>query len=122
GGFPQNFWLNGAANWNNIQLDEIAFPILLAWRLDRAEALREFDPYPMVLRAARYLIKHGPETPQERWEEASGLAPSTLAATIAALICAATMARERDDEATARFLEEYSDFLESHLEAWTVTT
>ena len=28
----------------------------------------------------------------------------------------------RSDEATAKFLEEYADFLESHVEAWTVTT
>ena len=38
------------------------------------------------------------------------------------LICAASFARERGDEATAQFLEEYADFLESHIEAWTVTT
>src|SRR6185437_12973830 len=40
---------------------------------------------------------------------------------IAALICAAGFASERGDEATARFLEEYADFVESHVEAWTVT-
>jgi GH15 family glucan-1,4-alpha-glucosidase len=74
------FWLYG------IQLDEVAFPILLAWRLRCENALRDFDPYPMVLRAAAYLVRHGPVTPQERWEEASGYSPSTLASNIAALI------------------------------------
>ena len=39
-----------------------------------------------------------------------------------ALICAAAFARERGQQATAQYLEEYADFLESHLEAWTVTT
>ena len=77
------------------QLDETAFPILLAWRLHQAKALQDFDPYPMVLKAAGYLIDHGPVTPQERWEENSGYSPSTLAAHIAALICAAAFARER---------------------------
>ena len=97
-------------------------PILLAWRLRQAKALQDFDPYPMVLKAAGYLIHHGPVTPQERWEECSGYSPSTLAAHIAALICAAAFARERGQQATAEYLEEYADFLESHIEAWTVTT
>jgi glucoamylase len=122
GGFYQNFWINGEAYWRGIQLDEVAFPIILAWRLHDASALRNFDPYPMVLRAARYLIQEGPVTPQERWEEASGYSPSTLASNIAALTCAASFAHERRDEATAQFIQDYADFLECHIEGWTVTT
>jgi glucoamylase len=122
GGFPQNFWVDGKSYWHGIQLDEVAFPILLAWRLKRAGALDGFDPYPMVMRAASYLVMEGPVTQQERWEEASGYSPSTLAATIAALICAAELARETDDAATADFLTDYADFLETHLERWTVTS
>jgi glucoamylase len=121
GGFPQNFWIDGVPYWKGIQLDEVAFPIMLAWRLRQLGALADFDPYPMVHSAAAYIIKNGCVTPQERWEENSGLSPSTLASNIAALICAAGFASERGDEATARFLEEYADFVESHVEAWTVT-
>jgi glucoamylase len=95
---------------------------MLAWRLHLAGALAGFDPYSMVRRAACYLISHGPATPQERWEENSGYSPSTLASNIAGLLCAAAFARLRDDEASARFLAEYADFLEAHVEAWTVTT
>lgn len=122
GGFAQNFWIDGEPYWRGIQLDEVAFPILLARRLHREKALRDFDPYSMVLSAARYLIRHGPATQQERWEEVSGYSPSTLASNIAALICAACFCRERGDDATATFVEEYADFLECHLERWTVTT
>ncbi|MGE5189842.1 MAG: glycoside hydrolase family 15 protein [Gemmatimonadota bacterium] len=122
GGFSQNFWIDGESYWRGIQLDEVAFPILLAWRLLRKGDLGGFDPYPMVMRAARYLVLHGPATRQERWEEAAGYSPSTIAASIAALVCAACFARERGDGATAAFLEEYADFLESHVEAWMVTT
>lgn len=121
GGFPQNFWIDGSSYWHGIQLDEVAFPILLARHLFRAGALADFDPWPMVRKAAGYLIRHGPATQQERWEEAGGYSPSTLAASIAALVCAACFARERGDEATARFVEDYADFLESHVESWTVT-
>ncbi len=122
GGFPQNFWLNGSSYWTGIQLDEVAFPIVLAWRLWKAEGLGSFDPFPMVKAAAGFLVREGPTTQQERWEEASGYSPSTLAATIAALICAADFARDRREIQDACFLEDYADFLEAHIEQWTVTT
>lgn len=122
GGFSQNFWLDGTPHWGGIQLDEVAFPIMLAWRLWQADALSGFDPCPMVRRAAAFLIRHGPATEQERWEEASGYSPSTLAATIAALICAAEFAEANNESDSARFMREYADFIESHLEAWTVTS
>ena len=121
GGFSQNFWIDGTPYWQGIQLDEVAFPIMLAWRMHKAGALQDFDPYPMVLAGARYLLRHGPATQQERWEENSGFSPSTLASNIAALVCAACLARERGDQVTAQFLEDYADFLESHVETWTVT-
>ncbi|OUL22655.1 glucan 1,4-alpha-glucosidase [Nostoc sp. RF31YmG] len=122
GGFAQNFWIDGTPYWTGIQLDEVAFPILLAWLLQKEDATLNFDIYPTILRAAGYLIRYGPATQQERWEENSGYSPSTLASNIAALICAAQFARQRGDEATAQFIEEYADFLEAHIETWTVTT
>ena len=122
GGFHQNFWIDGEPYWQGIQLDEVAFPILLAWKLKELHCLRDFDPWPMVRAAAGYLIRNGPVTPQERWEENSGYSPSTLASNIAALTCAASFAAERGDVELARYLQEYADFLECHLEEWTVTT
>ncbi len=121
GGFAQNFWLNGSPYWTGTQLDQVSFPITLAWRMHQEKALRNFDPYPMVLNAARYMIDSGPATEQERWEENNGYSPSTLAANIAALICAGALAREYGEERVANFVEEYADFLEEHLEVWTVT-
>lgn len=122
GGFPQNFWIDGIGHWSGVQLDQVALPIILAHSLWQEGALRHFDPYPMVLRAAGFLIRHGPATQQERWEEASGYSPSTLATSIAALICTACFAHDRGDEAIAQFVSEYADFLENHIDAWTVTT
>jgi glucoamylase len=75
----------------------------------------------MVMAAASYLIREGSVTPQERWEENCGLSPSTLASNIAALVCAAGFAAERGDEATARYIADYADFIEAHVDAWTVT-
>src|SRR6185437_11190888 len=121
GGFFQNFWVDGTPYWQGRQLDEVAFPVILAWRVWKAGALAEFDPYPMVKAAASFMIREGPATAQERWEEASGYSPSTLAAVIAALICAADFAHARGEAAVARFIEDHADFLESHVERWTVT-
>lgn len=121
GGFYQNFWINGEPYWRGIQLDEVAFPVILAYRLHELGALGSFDPMDLILRAVAYMIRQGPATPQERWEEAAGYSPSTLASNIAALVCGAHLVRERGDEATATFIEQYADFLEQHIESWTVT-
>jgi glucoamylase len=122
GGFPQNFWLDGRPYWQGIQLDEVAFPILLAGKLERMEVLAEFDPTPMVLRAAYFLIHNGPRTQQDRWEELGGYSPSTLAQSIAALTVAAQFARRAGMLDAATFMEEHADFLDAHVEAWTVTS
>jgi glucoamylase len=122
GGFPQNFWLDGTPYWRGMQLDEVAFPIMLAWRLWKEDALGQCDPFPMVKAATAFLIQRAPVTQQERWEECCGYSPSTLAACIAALICSADFHRARGEEQAAAFIEEFADFLESHVEAWTVTT
>jgi glucoamylase len=121
GGFYQNFWVDGDPYWTGVQLDEVSFPIMLAWRLWKANGLANFDPYITVTRACGYLIREGPATKQDRWEEAGGYSPSTLATNIAALICAAEFIESRGDPHTAEFVRAYSDFLESHVEKWTVT-
>jgi glucoamylase len=123
GGFPQNSWINGAAYWSGVQLDEIAAPLLLAWRLHQQKvSLHLFNPRVTMVRAAAYLIEHGPVTCQERWEENAGYSPSTLATVIAALVCAAELAREHQHPQSADFILTYADWLVSHLEDWTVTT
>jgi glucoamylase len=121
GSMPQNSSITGQRYWQGIQLDEVAVPILLAWRVRQAGALRQFDPWTLIARAAGYLLLHGPVTAQERWEENAGYSPSTLAAIIASLVCAAEFAREREDLITAEFLLADADWLVSRLEAWTVT-
>jgi glucoamylase len=120
GAVPQNSWINGDAYWPGKQLDEVAAPILLAWRLQRAKALGLFDPWTLILRATRYLLLHGPVTGQERWEENSGYSPATLAWIIAALVCAAEFARRYDCEQTAALILDYADWLSAHVEDWTV--
>ncbi len=121
GSFPQNFWVDGEAFRSKTQLDEVAFPVLLAWRLFQDDLLKNFDARPLVQSAVRYLLHSGPVTEEERWEEASGYSPSTLAAIISASICGAEFAKEAEQTETAHFLEDYADFLYAHLKEWTVT-
>ncbi len=121
GGFAQNFWIDGTPYWSGKQLDEVAFPIILAWRLWKAGGVGELHIFPFVERAVGFLVRNAPITHQERWEENAGYSPSTLAAVIGGLICAAEMARAQESDELADFLEEFADWIEGHLEDWTVT-
>jgi glucoamylase len=121
GGFAQNFWIDGTPYWRGQQLDEVAFPLILAWRLWKAGVVEDLKIFHFVERAAGYLVRQAPITDQERWEENAGYSPSTLAAVIGGLICAAEIARAHNSVELAIFLEEYADWIEGHLEDWTVT-
>ena len=121
GSFAQNFWIDGTPYWSGIQLDEVAFPIMLAWRLWKQDGLGNFDVFPFVEQAAAFLVHYAPITQQERWEEAAGYSPSTLATVISALVCAADIARAHHSPELSVFLESYADWIESHLDDWTTT-
>ncbi|WP_224248516.1 glucan 1,4-alpha-glucosidase [Hyalangium gracile] len=119
GSFPQNATVEGIPHWTNLQLDEVALPIVLAWQLGRADA-RTYTNH--VKKAADFLVANGPVTPQERWENQSGYSPGTLAAEIAGLICAADLARRNGDTASAASYEATADSWQQQVEAWTVTS
>jgi len=121
GSFAQNFWIDGRPYWTGVQLDEVAFPLILTWRIWKAGGLGNWDVFPFVERAAGFLVRNAPITHQERWEENSGYSPSTLAAVIGGLICAAEIARDHQSVELGEFLEQFADWIELHLEDWTVT-
>ena len=122
GGFAQNFWIDGTPYWSGIQLDEVAFPIILAWRLWTINGLGNFDIVPFITAASAFLVRYAPVTQQERWEENSGYSASTLAVVISALVCAADICRHHGSDELGTFLEEYADWIEAHLDEWTTTT
>ncbi len=121
GGFSQNFWIDGTPYWSGIQLDEVAYPIVLAWRLWKVNGLGNFDIFPFVAKAAGFLVRYAPVTQQERWEENAGYSPSTLAVVISGLLCAADICRSFGSGEMGSFLESYADWIEAHLDAWTTT-
>jgi glucoamylase len=122
GHWPQNAWLDGSAYWDGIQMDECAFPILLADMLERAgelsgPALESF--LPMIERAASFLVRNGPVTGEDRWEEDSGYSPFTLAVEIAALLAAADLLDDAGKPEAAAYLRETADTWNDQVERWT---
>src|SRR3954451_11474386 len=118
GCFPQNSTVDGKPKWTNLQLDEVAFPIVLAWQLGRRDAAT----YTHVKRAVDCILAHGPQTPQERWENQGGYSPATIAAEIAGLVTAADLARANGDAASAGAWEATADDWQSNVEGWTATS
>ena len=118
GAWDQNFTLDGRPHWSGIELDEVAYPILLAWRLSNTGVLEQ-DPWPDLVRpAARFLLTNGPLTQLDRWEDAGGLSPSTLASSIAALSAAAEFAVDSGDSRAAQHLQEVADYWHERVDAW----
>src|SRR5205807_6093904 len=82
GHWSQNMWLDGTPYWQGIQMDETALPILLvdlAARQGVIDASWRDGLWPMVRRAAAFLARNGPVSPQDRWEEEPGYSPFTIA-------------------------------------------
>ena len=121
GHWPQNMWLNGTAYWSGVQMDETAFPILLVDLARRQKALKDdrlHRFWPMVCRAAGFIVRNGPVTQQDRWEEDPGYSPFTLAVEIAALLAAADFADVRQESSLAAFLRETADAWNAAIEKW----
>lgn len=119
GHFPQTSQVDGTPDQRGIQLDETAFPIILAWQVGRFDA----DFYREQIKpAADYLVKAGPRTPQERWEETGGYSASTLASQIAGLTAAADLAGKAGDKASAAIYQGTADSWQRSLEKWLFTT
>jgi glucoamylase len=115
GHWYQNQWLGGKPYWTGVQLDETALPVLLAAALAERDALEGTDVADMVLRALSYIVRHGPSSDQDRWEEDAGLNSFTLAACIAALVAGARFLPADAQELALGF----ADYWNSRIEDWT---
>lgn len=125
GNWAQNLWLDGRPYWGGIQMDETAFPILLIDLLHREEpkALGRLDRWwPMVRNAASFIIRNGPVTQQDRWEEDSGYSPFTLAAEVSALLAAADIADLTGHAEQAQTMRDTADAWNDNIERWVYAT
>ena len=122
GHWAQNLWLDGRPYWSGIQMDETAFPILLLdlLRREAAELLGDLHRWwPMMRKAASFIVRNGPVTQQDRWEEDGGYSPFTLAVEISALLAAADVADLVGEATSAAFLRETADAWNDSVERWT---
>jgi glucoamylase len=116
GHWSQNQYLGGKGYWSGVQLDETAFPVLLAAALDERDALGGTQVADMARRALSFLVRNGPASDQDRWEEDSGLSTFTLAVSIAALVVGARYLPPDGRELALAF----ADYWNACLEDWTV--
>ena len=123
GSMPRNSLVNGktAPDSFSTQLDETAYPILMAWqaRPDR----RRRCTATTSSRPPNFVVAHGPSFGSERWEEQCGFSPSTIAAEIAGLLAG----RRTSPTSTATPRRPGSgagvaDDLQRSVKGWTVTT
>ncbi|HKM55477.1 MAG TPA: glycoside hydrolase family 15 protein, partial [Isosphaeraceae bacterium] len=121
GHFPRYAFTDGTIQ-EAVQLDETAFPIVLAWKLGRTDAAT----YTKNIKPAADFIVTVPKAPRgygnERWEEDQGYSPSTIAAEIAGLVCAADIARINGDAASQQRYLACADYWQGMVENWTFTT
>ena len=118
GHWLQNFYTDGRPYWGGVQLDEAALPALLAARLDELGELGDLrlEATRMVRRALRFVVRNGPATQQDRWEENAGINPFTLATAIAALVAGA--AHGFLEEGDAAYALSLADDWNARAESW----
>ncbi len=142
GHWLQNQWLGGKPYWGGVQLDETAFPVLLAAQLAARGTLKDSFQYPLegysdplwaeahveshapggvdvtdgVRRALNFLVQNGPASPQDRWEEDAGVNPFTLAVSIAALVAGAALLPDVERPLPLAV----ADYWNARLEDWCV--
>jgi glucan 1,4-alpha-glucosidase len=118
GTFPQTSKVDGTAVDHAVQLDETAFPIILAWQAGRTDN----QTWAGVRAAANALVARGPTTPQERWEETGGYSDTTIPDMIAGLVAASDIARQRGDTGHAALWLGVADEWQRSIERWLFTT
>jgi glucoamylase len=118
GSFPQNSWVDGRPIGGGLQMDQVGLPLVLAYQLgrtDRATWRKHIKP------AADFILRRGPRTDQDRWEEKPGYSPATIAAQIAGLVCAGDIAKINGDRSSANAYLETADKWARNVDRWTVT-
>jgi glucoamylase len=113
GHWPQNYFPSGEPFWVGVQLDEAAFPVLLAAKLRELGQAELPDTATMVRAAVGFIARTGPASPQDRWEENPGVNPFTLAVAIAALVAAQPWLEAAEREYILSLADDWNERLES---------
>jgi glucoamylase len=125
GNWAQNLWLDGRPYWGGVQMDETAFPVLLLDLLRREApgALGKLERWWLMVRnAVSFILRNGPVTQQDRWEEDGGYSPFTLAVEISALLAAADIADLTGHGEQASIMRDTADAWNDNIERWVYAT
>ena len=114
GHWSQNYFPSGEPFWTGIQLDETAFPVLLAAKLHEIGAEPLTGIAEMVRRAVASIARNGPASEQDRWEENPGISAFTIATAIAALVSGAPWL----DDAARDYALDLADDWNERVEEW----
>jgi glucoamylase len=102
-------------------MDETAFPVLLVdlMRREAPGSLGKIDRWwPLVRNAVSFILRNGPVTQQDRWEEDAGYSPFTLAAEISALLAGADIADLTGHSDQAQVMRDTADAWNDNIERW----
>ena len=106
GTFPRDSLVDGQVapdTYGLYEVDEDAYPLLMAWQAgfagDKAFYAAHIRP------DADFIVNHGPDYGEDRWEEHMGYSPSTIASEIAGLTAAADLAQQAGDPTRARLYQ-----------------
>ncbi len=124
GAFPQNTWTDQNEYWGGFQIDQVGYPIQLFWHLykradatERQNLMHEYGE--MVYLASEFILRNGPWSAQERWEENYGISPSSFSVAAAAMKVASKIFNEPKYADTAN---EWLTKPYDNIHSWTFTT
>jgi glucoamylase len=112
GHWAQNYFPNGRPYWTGVQLDETAFPVLLAAKLREVGQPEFHGVADMARRAVALIARLGPSSEQDRWEENPGISAFTVAVMIAALVAAAPWLDEADRDYALDLADDWNERIE----------
>ncbi len=114
GHWGQNFFPDGTPFWAGRQLDETALPVMLAAKLHDLGQPPSETITAMIEAAIGYLVRNGPLSPMDRWEEDAGGSPFTLAIMVAAMVAGASYL----DAAASQYVLALADDWNERIEEW----
>jgi len=97
-----------------VQLDEVAFPLLLAGKLAELGVPLPDGTDNAIIKAAGYLARNGPVSGQDvdRWEENPGASPFTIGLEVVAMLVAATRLTGPDQALARALADNWNERLE----------
>jgi glucoamylase len=122
GTFPRDSLVDGEVapdTFGLFEVDEDAYPLLMAWEAGFAGNKSFYAAH--IRPDADFIVNHGPDYGEDRWEEHLGYSPSTIASEIAGLTAAAQLAQQAGDPTRARLYQATADDYQRNVKSWTVT-